>query len=57
MAIKGLRQEMQRLREDVRRIEVRLSALVQRVAKLEGVLDGLREALFGRSREGVAAGG
>ena len=30
-------------------IEGRLSALEQRVARLEGVLDGLREALFERA--------
>ena len=28
------------------RLEARLAALEQRVARLEGVLDGLREALF-----------
>ena len=33
------------------RMETRLDALEQRMARLEGVLDGLREALFGRSRE------
>jgi uncharacterized coiled-coil protein SlyX len=33
------------------RMENRLDALEQRMARLEGVLDGLREALFGRSRE------
>ena len=53
--IKSLRDEMRMLREetreDMRRMETRLDALEQRMARLEGVLDGLREALFGRSRE------
>ncbi len=46
-----MRAEMRTLREDMRRMENRLDALEQRMARLEGVLDGLREALFGRSRE------
>lgn len=53
--IRSLREEMRAgmrtLREDMRRMENRLDALEQRMARLEGVLDGLREALFGRSRE------
>ncbi len=39
------------VREDMRRVENCLDALEQRMARLEGVLDGLREALFGRTRE------
>ena len=61
-SVNNLRDEMRALREDMRRtenrldaleqrMETRLDALEQRMARLEGVLDGLREALFGRSRE------
>ncbi len=41
------------LRDDMRRIESRLDSLEQCMTRLEGVLDGLREALFGRARERV----
>ncbi len=34
-------------------MEQRLDSLEQRMARLVGVLDGLREALFGRTREKV----
>ncbi len=47
-SVRSLRAEM---REDTRRIEGCVDALEQRMARLEGVLDGLREALFGRTRE------
>lgn len=68
-SIKGLREEMnvsiKSLREDMKRMENRLDALEQRMenrldaleqrmARLEGMLDGLREALFERARERVS---
>ena len=64
-SIKGLREDMNAkisdLREDMKRMEQRMSqleqrmdALDQRMSRLEGVLDGLREALFERSRERVS---
>ena len=57
-SIKGLREDMNAsikdLREDMKNMENRLDALEQRMARLEGVLDGLREALFGRARERVS---
>ena len=42
------------LREDMKSMENRLDSLEQRMARLEGVLDGLREALFERARERVS---
>ena len=55
-SIRGLREEMKGLREEIRRLEGRLDgmehrldSLEQRMARLEGVLDGLREALFARA--------
>jgi uncharacterized coiled-coil protein SlyX len=61
-SVNSLREGVRALREGMRRVENRLDtleqrmenrldALEQRMARLEGVLDGLREALFGRSRE------
>jgi chromosome segregation ATPase len=42
---------MDSLEKHLDTFEHRLDALLQRMARLEGVLDGLREALFGRTRE------
>ncbi len=61
-SVNSLREGVRALREGMRRVENRLDtleqrmenrldALEQRMARLEGALDGLREALFGRSRE------
>lgn len=38
-----------RLEDRVERLETRMSGLEQRQSKLEGMLDGLREALFDRA--------
>ena len=58
ISIKGLREDMNEsikgLREDMKVMENRLDSLEQRMARLEGVLDGLREALFERARERVS---
>ena len=57
-SIKGFREDMNAsikgLREDMKSMENRLDSLEQRMARLEGVLDGLREALFERARERVS---
>ncbi len=61
-SIKGIREDVRRVENRLdaleRRMEPRLDALEplpdaleQRMARLERVLDGLREALFGRTRE------
>jgi flagellar capping protein FliD len=39
----------QRSSEQFERLEHRFSALEQRMARLDGMLDGLREAMFGRA--------
>ena len=44
--MKALREEM---REDLRRLEVRLAAVEHSQARLEGLLEGLREAIAGRA--------
>ena len=58
ISIRGLREDMNAsirgLREDMKSMENRLDSLEQRMARLEGVLDGLREALFERARERVS---
>ena len=41
-------QRIDRLDSRIDKLEVRMNALEHRMAKLEGVLDGLREALFHR---------
>ena len=57
-SIRGFREDMNAsirgLREDMKSMENRLDSLEQRMARLEGVLDGLREALFERARERVS---
>ena len=44
--MKTLREEM---REDLRRLEARVAAVEHGQAKLEGLLEGLREAIAGRA--------
>ena len=44
--MKALREEM---REDMRRLESRLAAVEHGQARLEGLLEGLREAIAGRA--------
>lgn len=50
-SIKGLREDMWRIENRLDALVQRVDTLKQRLARLEGVLDGLREALFGKSRE------
>ena len=45
-----LRQDIARLGERVSSLERGQTALRERMAKLEGLLEGLREAITGRSR-------
>ena len=48
----NLRMEM---RADIRAVETRLSAVEQRQAKTEGLLEGLRDAITARNLQGPAA--
>ena len=43
-----IKEEIKEVKERIFSLEQRASALEQRVARLEGLLDGLREALFDR---------
>ncbi len=47
-----LRQEMGHLREDVTRLGERVARLEHGQARLEGLLEGLREAITGRTATG-----
>ena len=51
---RGLRQDIQqdiaRLREDMKQLSDRVARLEHSQAKLEGLLEGLREAITGRAR-------
>ena len=40
------------VRADIRAVEVRLSALEQRQARTEGLLEGLRDAIINHSHQG-----
>ena len=57
--IKGVRREMSelqdRLETRIGAVELRIGALEQRMAHLEGLLDGLREAIVARARHPDAA--
>jgi predicted nuclease with TOPRIM domain len=44
-----LREDMTRLREDITRLGERVARLEHGQAKLEGLLEGLREAITGRT--------
>ncbi len=50
-SLKGVREDTRRMESRLEAFEHCLDAIEQRMARLEGVLDGLREALFGRARE------
>ena len=54
-SIRSFREDMRRMRLEAleQRMENRMEALKQHMLPREGVLDGLREALFGRARERV----
>ena len=43
-----LRADLQQVRADVRALETRVAAVEQGQARLEGLLEGLREAIVGR---------
>ena len=43
-----LRQDMSHLRDDIKQLADRVGRLVHSQAKLEGLLEGLREAITGR---------
>ena len=51
-SIRGLRQDMnrleERLRDDIKQLDARVARLEHSQAKLEGLLEGLREAITGR---------
>ncbi len=55
---KALREDMRRLEDRVTdrfdRLEARLAAVEHGQAKLEGLLEGLREAIAGRARRSAA---
>ena len=44
----GLRQDMTHLRQDIKQVEERVGRFEHSQAKLEGLLEGLREAITGR---------
>ena len=47
---RGLRQDMRRLDERISGLESQIGELRERMAHLEGLLEGLREAITGRAR-------
>ncbi len=53
--IQQVRTDIQQVRTDVRALETRVAAVEQGQAKLEGLLEGLREAIAGRRVSGDAA--
>lgn len=52
-SIRGLRQDMnrlkERLRDGIKQLDARVARLEHRQAKLQGLLQGLREAITGRA--------
>ena len=46
--VQQVRADVQQLRAEVRALETRVAAVEQGQAKLEGLLEGLREAIAGR---------
>ena len=50
---KLIEKRLDSLETRITRLEDRVSNLERRQARLEGLLDGIREALFGRIRTGV----
>ena len=47
---RGLRQDMRRLDERISGLEYQIGELRERMAHLEGLLEGLREAITGRAK-------
>ena len=47
---RGLRQDMRRLDERISGLESQIGELRERMAHLEGLLEGLREAITGQAR-------
>ncbi len=47
---RGVRQDMRRLDERIGGLESQIGELRERMAHLEGLLEGLREAVTGRAR-------
>lgn len=45
-----MRGDLQQLRSEVRALETRVAAVEQGQARLEGLIDGLREAISGRGQ-------
>lgn len=48
--VQQLRGDLQQLRAEVRALETRVAGVEQGQARLEGVIDGLREAISGRGQ-------
>lgn len=48
--VQQLRGDLQQLRSEVRALETRVAGVEQGQARLEGVIDGLREAISGRGQ-------
>ena len=53
--VQQMRVDLQQLRAEVRALETRVASVEQGQAKLEGLLEGLREAIAGRRVSGDAA--
>ncbi len=53
--LQQIRAEVQQVRAEVRALETRVASVEQGQAKLEGLLEGLREAITGRRTSGDAA--
>ena len=49
---RGLRQDIRRLDERISGLEARIGELRERMAHLEGLLEGLRESITGRAAAG-----
>ena len=49
---RGLRQDIRRLDERITGLEARIGELRERMAHLEGLLEGLRESITGRAAAG-----
>lgn len=48
--LQQLRGDLQQLRSEVRALETRVAAVEQGQARIEGLIDGLREAISGRGQ-------
>ena len=49
-ATRGLRQDINDVRQEVNNLHSEVGELRERMAHLEGLLEGLREAIIGRAR-------